>query len=317
MPSTTSTSKPQTFKVKKGKVVATKKITPKPLKVVDEVELDIVDTVEEEPCRPDNDMPYGELDDTELDTICAECDNFSEYTDCLQAKIDTFPDPCPSGLATKQIHLLEKLHQKYFEKMKEIWGKMNSTHQKDFFNYIKPNYAPKTKAKVRSEADKKAKEEQKKKILEARVDNIDTAVDEWFAKVQTSYKNKTKTNKYYKSFRLRLHKGLDKNGKQNGKTKFYRVELNTSDFDLMESGSYPKAVCFIGLGKAKNEVDKVAGRIYKAKDLNAPYIKGGDQAIRGTVAMDDFTDSSFNWLYEHTKKNGLWDDVSTLQEQDE
>ena len=300
------------------KVTLKKKKTTKPLKVVEQVELDIVDTdtEDEEECR-ENGMPYGELDDTELDAICGDADNFCENTDCLQAKINTYPSPCPCDLAPEQMKLMEELHEKYLNKMRCIWDKMNPSYKKRFFDGIKQQYAPKTKAKVISEAQKKMKEAQKKKILDARSDDISADTDAWFAKIQASYKEKCKQNKYYSNFRLRLHKGLDKNGKQNGKTKFYRVELNTSDFDLMENGSYPKAVCFIGLGKAKNEADGVAGRIYKAKDLNAPYIKGGTQAIRGSVMLEDNTDSSFDWLYEHTKKNGLWDDVSVLQEQDE
>lgn len=308
MPSTTSTktNAPKSIKLKKQKK------TTKPLKVVEQVEVDIVD---EEPCR-ENGEPFGELDDIELDAICSDCDNFCEYTDCLQAKIDTYPNPCPCDLAPKQMKQMELLHQRYLEKMREIWGKMNSSYKKQFFDGIKQEYAPKSKAKVLSEAQKKMKEVQKKKILDARSENISSDTDTWFSKIQESYKEKCKQNKYYKNFRLRLHKGLDKNGKQNGKTKFYRVELNTSDFDLMESGSYPKAVCFIGLGKAKNEADGVAGRIYKAKDLNAPYIKGGTQAIRGSVMLDEHTNSSFDWLYEHTKKNGLYDDIATLQNRD-
>lgn len=192
------------------------------------------------------------------------------------------------------------------------WVDLPNKEQRD--RLLQAETPSKSKASVPSEKDTKAKVELKKQILDARIEgHINVAVDAWFKKIQASYQELCKKNKYYNSFRLNLRNGLDRNGNPNSKTKFYKVQLMTTDRDLQDTGAYPKAVCFIGLGTAKNESDGIKGRIYKAKDLRAPYIKGGDSAIRGSVAMDEFTDASFNWLYEHTKKNALYDGVKTLR----
>lgn len=143
--------------------------------------------------------------------------------------------------------------------------------------------------------------------------DFENTVDNWFSNIKKDYGILVNGDKAkYGKFRLSLIRSKDK------KSMFHKVILNTSDFDLMDTGNYPKAVCFIGLGKSKNEEKGVRGRIYKAKDINAPYINGKTKKfdIRGNIdcvkgghlpEYEYVMDASMDWLYSHTKKNKTYE----------